>query len=303
MKYPLVSVIIPTYSRPQMLSRAIDSVLKQTYPEIEIIVVDDNGKGSQFQIETSGLIEQYKNHVTYVVHESNKGGSAARNSGWRIARGKYITFLDDDDEISIYKIERQVNTLEHLSEEWGACYTAYHILMADGKVQKSDSSYMGDVYIRALMRTLYVGSGSNLLLRKNVVDKVCGYDEAFKRNQDVEFMTRVFKEYKLAYVSEDLLTIHCEVREFKRDFEFLDNVSLHYLNAFADHINLLSEQDRKRVISVISLDRARLAISYKKFPEAINILKENNVSLLITIKYVCHILRRLVTRTSYGFYY
>ena len=96
---PLVSVIIPTYKRSKSLNRAIDSVLSQTYPNIEIIVVDDNGKGSKYQLETEKSLEKYikTDKIKYIIHDVNRNGSAARNTGFKHSRGEYINFLDDDD--------------------------------------------------------------------------------------------------------------------------------------------------------------------------------------------------------------
>ena len=95
----LVSVIIPTYSRPDFISRAIESVLNQTYKPIEIIVVDDNGRGTNNQILTEQVLTNFirSNQIKYIVHEKNKNGSAARNTGAASSHGEYITFLDDDD--------------------------------------------------------------------------------------------------------------------------------------------------------------------------------------------------------------
>src|SRR5690625_2563800 len=97
---PLVSVIIPTYKRPHMLARAIESVLNQTYINIEIIIVDDNSIESSYRKETIEFMRRYSeyNNILYVKHKENKGGSVARNTGIAIAKGKFVTFLDDDDE-------------------------------------------------------------------------------------------------------------------------------------------------------------------------------------------------------------
>ena len=300
---PLVTVVIPTYKRPTMLKRAIESVLKQTYKNIEIIVVDDNNPNTPERDQTSKVIEKFRSNdnIIYIMHRCNKNGSAARNTGWRAARGKYITFLDDDDEISPQKVEKQVNCLEQLDDSWGACYTAYHVLRPDGGIQKSSNHRTGNVYIQALMRTLFMGSGSNLLLRKNVVDEVQGYDESFRRNQDIEFMVRVFEKYKLGCVLEDLLTIHLEVRQFKYSFEFLDKISQYYLERFGPRIQALYPRDRRRVIDVISLERCRVAFSCGKFLDGLKILVCNRVGLLSIIEYVFYVFKRIVTKCSYGF--
>ena len=301
---PLVSVVIPTYKRPDMIARAVESVLNQTYDNIEIFVVDDNDPSFPERKATEEVMAQFESNpqVTYIQHECNKNGSAARNTGWRQANGDYITYLDDDDEISPRKIQAQVECLEALDESWRACYTAYHTLMQDGSIQKSTTNQSGDVYLRALMRVFYVGSGSNVLLRKKVVDEINGYDEDFLRNQDIEFMARAFENYKVAYVPEDLLTIHWEVRAIHRPYEFVEGIATFYLEKMSSRINKLSPGDKHKVLAVIALDRARIALYYKQYKEIARILRENGVTLWEICQYVGYLAKRIITKKSYGFY-
>ena len=121
---PLVSVVIPTYARAIYIRRAIDSVLNQTYPNIEIIVVDDNGKGTAKQIETQRQLQLYidKGEIIYICHDINRNASAARNTGIYNSRGEYICFLDDDDEYFSDKLERQVAVLSTLGKNWAGVY-------------------------------------------------------------------------------------------------------------------------------------------------------------------------------------
>ena len=303
MSEKLVSVIIPTYRRPIFLKRAIESVLNQTYSNIEVIVVDDNDSNTEDRVETEKIMNIYKNNikVTYLKHEKNKNGSAARNTGWRVAKGEYITFLDDDDEISNMKIKKQVDCLEQLDESWGMCYTGYKIVKENGNIQVSTESRSGNCYIEGLMRTLYMGSGSNLMLRKKVVDEINGYDESFIRNQDIEFMARALEYYKIAYIDEQLFIIYQEGNRIKRSFEDLEKITQHYMRKFHDKIEALNPVEKQRVISVISLERFRIALYYGKYKDGINILKYNKVSVYYIIKYFKYIIHRVITRKSYGF--
>ena len=95
----MVSVIITTYKRAEFLERAIDSVLNQSYKDIEIIVVDDNGLNSPYSIYTQNVMKKYSSNdkIKYIQHKTNKNGAAARNTGIQASVGEYITFLDDDD--------------------------------------------------------------------------------------------------------------------------------------------------------------------------------------------------------------
>lgn len=106
-----ISVIIPTFNRSSSLKRSIESVLNQTYKNIEIIIVDDNGLGSKENKLTKIVLQEIMlkdNRVKYVELEKNSGGSVARNFGIENSAGQYITFLDDDDEYYENKIEKQL---------------------------------------------------------------------------------------------------------------------------------------------------------------------------------------------------
>ena len=105
---PLVSVIVPTYNRPDSLPEALDSIAKQTFRNIDVIVVNDGG------CDVQNVIEAASENVTiqYICHHDNKGLPATRNTGIRKAQGKYITYLDDDDILYPAHIQTLVDFLE-----------------------------------------------------------------------------------------------------------------------------------------------------------------------------------------------
>ncbi|RKD23104.1 hypothetical protein BEP19_12835 [Ammoniphilus oxalaticus] len=131
---PLVSVIIPTYKRSDFLIRAIDSILNQTYKNVEVIVVDDNDPESEYRIKTEMKIKDYikKNLIVYHKNEENLGGALARNEGINIALGFFVTFLDDDDVYEEEKIEHQVGYM--LDHDLDASFTDVRILNMSGKL-------------------------------------------------------------------------------------------------------------------------------------------------------------------------
>ena len=147
-----VTIVIPTYKRPNQICRAVDSALNQTYSNIEIIVVDDNGEGSPFEIETEKKLQNYvlDNKITYLKNKKNSGGSFSRNQGLFHSKGEYITFLDDDDEISEKKIEEQVKCLEEKGDDYSCCYCQYHRIDTNGNIYNSTENIQGDVFYYAL---------------------------------------------------------------------------------------------------------------------------------------------------------
>ena len=104
-----LSIIIPTFKRNDNLKKAIESVLNQK-GNFEVIVVDDNDSNSEFRKKNEQLMNEYKkiDNFSYIKHDRNKNGAVARNTGIKNAKGKYITFLDDDDEF----LENRVKSIE-----------------------------------------------------------------------------------------------------------------------------------------------------------------------------------------------
>lgn len=198
----LVSIIIPTYARPENLCRAIDCALKQTYHPIEIIVVDDNGNSTEFQKETEKLLQPYilERKITYLVHETNKNGSAARNTGFRASKGEFINYVDDDDTLEPRKIEFQVNRLQELAEEYGACYCWRRTMRGGKVVETCRFSEEGDLRDQLMTRSLYFNTTA-VLFRRSTIEYLNGFDESFLRHQDWELLMRMFRKYKIAVVT------------------------------------------------------------------------------------------------------
>lgn len=298
----LVSIIIPTYKRADALPRAIKSVLNQKYNHIEVIVVDDNSPKTEYRKLTEKAMEQFSgnNKVIYLKHEKNKNGSAARNTGFRYSKGEYIMFLDDDDEFINNKIASQVAKLESLDNSWGACYTNY-LRKKDNKVivfgaEKKEGSLLKE----ELMRNLFIHAGSNLMIRRSVVQEVNGFDESFQRNQDVEFVTRILMKYKLAYVDEVGLIVH--VHENKIGKEKFEEITEDYMKKFSSYINELDENDKNMIYKMINLQLFRhfLTTSGKR-KKAYFLIKSGKLSFNLAFKYLAHLMVRKITKRAYGF--
>ena len=296
---PYVTIVIPTYQRPDRISRAVESCLKQTCP---CEIIDDNGKGTPDQIQTENALKEYidKGKLIYLVNNENRRASYSRNRGLEIAKGEYITFLDDDDEIHPEKLRKQAELLDQLGKEYSCCYTAYHKILKDGKVYGSDETVSGAVYPYALARVIYNGSGSNLLARTECAREIGGYDITFKKRQDMEFMARLLKNYKLAYLDEDLLTIHYEIRENKLTYEGLKEADEYWIDYFKDEINALPSKQRDAVYQSLALERWRYSIPRHMQKDAWANMKKYHVTPANFMKYVAYLVDRVVGKKSYG---
>ena len=244
----LVSVIIPTYSRATYITRAIDSVLNQTYKNIELIIVDDNGQGTPSQIATSKTIERYNNtNIHYIIHEKNRNGSAARNTGIRNSRGAFVAFLDDDDEFVPEKIEKQVETLVSKPNEYGAIYSGYRFF-DNKRVKAEKKAYLeGNLQLELLKMKFHVGSGSNVLFEREVFDNIGLYDESFIRHQDWEFLVRFFRKYKIAAIPDILLNIYMDSRINNPHGAKYLAIKEKFLSTFEEDINNYNKNDRNEI--------------------------------------------------------
>lgn len=251
---PKVSVIIPTYKRPNTLDRAINSVLAQTYQNVEVIVVDDNNPDTEGRKLTEEKMRTFIDNprVRYIQHERNKNGSAARNTGARASGADYVAFLDDDDEFLPKKVEAQVNRLESLPEEWALCYSDYYTVKEGTNKIEHKGGLEGDLYLLALMHKISLAAGSNLLVRKSAFDAVGGFDESFVRSQDHELLTKLTRRYKVAYSDEPGLIVHLHDDHKKIDYEVIIN---RYIESFKGFIDELSDEDRKEFYRNININR------------------------------------------------
>ena len=175
---PLVSVVIPTYNRSQLLRLTVDSVLIQTYPNIEIIVIDDGSTD-----DTAIVMQQYAGQVTY-VKQNNQGGTAASNAGIKLASGKYINVLDHDDLFLPTKIERQVQILNS-QPEIGLVHCGYYHIDAEGNLLNQVRLLPeGNVLKDLLTRGNFIWSGAPLI-RKECLDKVGYFEDTFSSDWDL----------------------------------------------------------------------------------------------------------------------
>jgi len=299
MNKPLVSVIIPTYKRANCLPRAIESVLNQTYSNFEIIVVDDNVPDSKEREETKRVLEDYKsdNRVRYIQHEKNKGGSAARNTGIRTVKGDYVMFLDDDDKFYPQKIEKQVECMESHGKEWGCCYTRYERRDGEKLFMSSVDKREGNMLKEELSRNFFTAAGSNLMIRKSVIDDVGGFDESFVRNQDIEFLIRILSKYKIAYA--DVLGLCCYVHGYKGVKWTMETITEHFVEMFRNKIALFPENDQKDIYQMINLQLYRYYIfDEKNIRKAWGMIKDEKISVLNSIMYIFYLVERKIRKVS-----
>lgn len=233
-----VSVIIPTYNRANNIERAINSVLNQTYDNIEIIVVDDNSNNSECRKEMIKIMKKYSNNekVIYLKHEKNKNGAAARNTGINNSTGEYITFLDDDDYFMPNRIEIIVNELEK-NKKYGGAYTGYAIVKNKNIINITNSYKKGKFDYELLQQYSFFGTGSNMFFKAAAVKNINGFDESFNRNQDLEFMIRFFQKYQILNIPNILVIKNIDDQSNSKSFQKIFDSRMIFLDKFQYLIN------------------------------------------------------------------
>jgi glycosyltransferase involved in cell wall biosynthesis len=202
--HDLISVVIPTFNRIGCVVRAIESAANQTYPEVEIIVVDDGSTdGTATLLRTFACARPFR----FVEGGVNEGAPAARNRALALCAGRWVAFLDSDDVWHPRKLERQIETLTASGAEFGACYTGLAEYDDGGHLcGVSRATDHGD--IRAgLMTYNLVGSTSSILVRRDLLSEVGGFALDLRSCQDWELWVRLAQRTKFACVPEILTVI------------------------------------------------------------------------------------------------
>jgi glycosyltransferase involved in cell wall biosynthesis len=215
---PLVSVVIPVYNGARFLSRAIDSVLAQTYPAVEVVVVDDGSTD-----DSRALVAGYGDRVV-AVHQANGGVAQARNAGILASRGELVAFLDQDDWWRPEKVAAQVRVFQS-DAEIGLVHTGvgHYDEQAQafvGRLNPHDAPHelVGYCYERLLLgNSIY---NATVMVRRAALDAVGHFDASIAGNTvaDYELWLRVAQRFALAYVPEELAVfrLHADQGTWKR---------------------------------------------------------------------------------------
>lgn len=250
MKYTkgLVSVVIPTYKRSEKLGRAIESVLKQTYSNVEVLVVSDNEPNDEYSEAARILINSmHDDRVKFVLQDHHKNGAAARNAGIREAKGEFIAFLDDDDYWENRKIELQLEVLKSLDSSWGAV-TCKNKHYSNGKLVAALPGYRdGDLCKRILTRVVDV-STDTILAKRKCLDETGYFDERLKRHQEVQLMAFFTSKYKVKLLDMYLVCVDSTGNENQPDPERMEKIKKEFLHCVEPVMAAMSDSDRRDII-------------------------------------------------------
>ena len=285
-----VTVVIPTYKGSKVIKRCIESVLKQSYKLLNIVIVDDNGVESEEQVKTYTEIKEYLHYpnVKYIAHSKNINGSAARNTGTKNSKSDYICYFDDDDCLNKNAIEYLVSRLESSDEKVALAYcscTTITISSGREKVRKVEKS--GDILFDYLMDQTFLCS-SNTLFKRSVIEELGGWDETFVRHQDLEMITRVLSKYEAVSVDYIGVVKFQEERNNPRNAETLEKQGEYFLQNRSSYIDSLGKEKHAKVIAHYKTNWAKWYLYELKFKEFFRLAKESQnpaLTLFLAIRF------------------
>lgn len=200
-KQVLVSVVIPNYNYGRYISEAIESVLAQTYPHFEIIVVNNGSTDDSLEI-----LQEYRDRIT-LINQENRGQSEARNSGLRVAAGELIAFLDADDVWSPKKLESQISLI---SEKSQLIYCGIRMFESQSGaiIENFWPKYRGsckELFVLNPGSAIVIGGESTVLITRDLLNKVGGFDPNFSTSGGWDFYRRCSLYTNFDFVDEILV--------------------------------------------------------------------------------------------------
>lgn len=254
-----ISVVIPVFNRSHLLARTIKSVLRQTYKNFEILIVDDHS--------TENILSVVQNYNVSYLRSAGKGVSAARNTGIRHAKGEWIAFLDSDDEWTPDKLEKQTNSIQknhlrfvHSDEVW----------MRNGTIfpQKAKHKKSGGFLFEKCAERCVIGA-STVLVQKNLLLEMNLFDENFVVCEDFDLWLRISAQEEIGFLNEALTIKHGgHPEQLSLQYHSMD---LWRVRALVKHLhrNDLSLQQKAALTSSLKFKANVLLKGYKKYPNDI----------------------------------
>ncbi|WP_339180173.1 glycosyltransferase family 2 protein [Oceanobacillus sp. FSL W7-1293] len=275
-----VSVIIPTKDREISIERAIKSVLGQTIQDIEIIVVDDNSSDNTFE-----SINRFKKtshiDITYLKNEKNLGGAVSRNKGALKSKGKYIAFLDSDDEWLPNHLEAGINVIEksEVKGVYGSFYTKDQSGETHSKniIKKPVNMSMANYIFSRLGDSR---TSTFIFVANNFLEIL--FDEKQEKHQDWDLAIRFDKKYNLGFNDEQSVIIHYDTNN--RMSGSMNHKATHFL--IQKHYSLVEPENKINFYLFLLKNTLKLEGRTTDFYNYDELLKEciNRYKITITLK-------------------
>ena len=239
-----ISIIIPTFERKHLIGRALDSVLKQTQPACEVIVIDDGSSDG-----TAGWIKKAYPSII-LIEQKNKGVSAARNTGIRNAKSKWVALLDSDDEWLPEKLETQVELLQK-NEGKLFCHTN-EIWIRNGvrvNPMKKHQKFGGMIFSKCL--DICRISPSSALFCKTLLDDAGWFDETLPICEDYDLWLRITAKFPVLFIDNPLIIKYGGHRDqLSRSVDGIEQYRITALEKILNGSNL-TKNDRSKAVQML----------------------------------------------------
>lgn len=192
----LVSVVIPTYNRQKYLHKAIQTVLNQTYQHFEIVIVDDASV-----VDNKEIVDSFHDkRIRYFKNDEQRGAPYSRNFGIEQSKGKFVAFLDDDDEWEEEKLEKQMKEFEQLDVGLVICYSLDK-RFGNKRISKPQQV----ITYKKLLKSFNLSSTSTYVIRKKIFNTTGGFDVDLPSAQEYDLAIRIAKYYTIRTIPEVLV--------------------------------------------------------------------------------------------------
>lgn len=259
----LVSVVIPVYNRIDTIEKAVESVQKQTYKNVEIIIIDDGSTdGTDDMLKK---LAESENNIRIFIQD-HKGANAARNFGIEKSNGEFIAFQDSDDEWLPDKLEKQIRYMEE--ERLAACYCPFYLYSLNEKQIFPEDYQNRKKYEQELMKVLKcynVVSTQTLVIRRHIVSEVGIFDEDMPRFQDYEYVIRIIQKKKIGYISEPLVKVFRTKNSISTDEKKLKDAEIKLLVKHKDFFNIETCLKSRLKEKINELDERELIARARKW--------------------------------------
>lgn len=238
---PEVSVIIPVYNAQETIQETINSVLNQSFTDFELIIINAGSTD-----RTLSIIREFTDTRVQIFNYEPANVAVNRNRGLNHAQGKYITFLDADDLWTSDKLADQVQTLIE-NPDAALVYSWTDCIDEQGKIIRHCSypRWNGDVYPQLLLDD-FIGSGSNVMMRREAFISVGGFDESLTNAQDTDMWIRLAQLYQFAVVTKSQIRYRIRSNSMSSNILGLEKSNLKVIERAFSHSKAQSYQHLKR---------------------------------------------------------
>lgn len=251
----LVSCILTTYNRSYVLKRSLNSIINQTYKNLEILVIDDCSSDN-----TKEIVKIYNDsRIKYIRHNLNKGLAQARNTGMENSTGEFMAFLDDDDEWLPHKLKEQLKVFQN-SELKNLGMVMCGMRRINGlNVKEQKEVLRGNLMNKMLIDQPFVGNGSCALIKKDIYQKYGGFDVRYKRGIDGYYFCKISKNYEIDFCDQILVNYYEDIFDRISNYQNLDKIKE------ALKSNFLIFEENKNIIERYPNKKARLNLRIAEY--------------------------------------